>query len=91
MMFHEPDSSAASDARLDDIAQGLYERLRELQIPRRDVYNVDYCPSCGERFDLLREVVQHYFASRGKPVTLPPHVCLNCGLDCRRVTIAPEA
>jgi len=66
--------------------------MHEHPLPHFDVYNVELCPHCGESFRAVREAIQARFAAYGKPVMFPmsEHVCLNCGLDSCRVTIAPE-
>ena len=89
-MSHKPPLPAALQAKLDALDQGAYELLQELQVPHFDAYDVNYCTHCGESFTALRELAQTHYGGQGRPVTFPPHVCLECGLDQHRVTIGPE-
>jgi len=80
---------AATSARLDEITLELIESMHK-NIPHLAEYHVNCCPQCGENFTTIREAIEGRFAAQGRPVTFPPHICLNCGLDRRRVTIGPE-
>jgi len=80
----------ALNAKLDAITLQLIACMHEHPMPRVDVYNVEFCPHCGESFTAVRESIQARFAAQGRTVEFPEHICLNCGLDHRRVTIAPE-
>ena len=78
------------DTRPDAMDRDLYICLQEMEVPHLDAYSVSYCPHCGEGLAALRESPPFHFIGQEKPVTLPPYLCLTCGLDCRRVAIAPE-
>ena len=55
---------------------------------------IEFCPICGNPLKKDMRILARFYNDMDAPDAIktfpPPHICMRCDLDIRRVTIGPE-